>query len=454
MLIADGLNQSMLRHASLVIGAGRPERVRPLVRWGLRWNAVISLLVAAVMTTFTVRSQNHHSSWVLASVAAVTLSTQAVPVAIAHAFHQWRRFATLWVYMGLASLALTLFALAQDLGVEGMFAVDAAYVIVGTALVGRLAFQCIRDIPVPQQSTPEDEVAVQQLLRSASRFAWASIFTTIVSAVVWRRSEFFFLKHYADDVQISLYSVPFALTGAIVRLPTAFTSVLGATFANFTGGEDDDRLRESVARVVRLVIIITVPVTALVFVASSRVIEFLYPDSFSGSGRILRLMILTLPLSVLFGVCTAVVQAVGRLRIAAMAAAAAAIVDIGLAFVLIPRHGAMGAAGANTVAQLVACLPLVVVALSATKASVFTPRFMVANVLVAASVAGAVLIGIAVLPGLAGLLAGGALASVVLVAALPAGWVSRDDREWIVETVPFASSAPVRLILRVSAPTR
>jgi O-antigen/teichoic acid export membrane protein len=454
MLIADGLNQSMLRHASLVIGAGRPDRVRALVRWGLRWSAAISLLVAAVMAAFAVRSPNHHTAWVLASIAAVTLSTQAVPVAIAHAFHQWRRFATLWVYMGLASLAVTLFVLGQGFGIEGMFAVEVGYVLIGTALVGRLAYTCVRDVPVHPSDDPDEAAEVDQLLRSASRFAWASIFTTIVSAVVWRRTEFFFLKHYADDVQISLYSVPFALTGAIVRLPTAFTSVLGATFANFTGGDDRDRLRDSVARVVRLVISLTVPVTALVFVSSSRIIEFLYPSSFADSGPILRLMILTLPLSVLFGVCTAVLQAVGRLRVAAITAASAAVIDLGLAFVLIPRHGAMGAAGANTVAQLAACLPLVVVALAATKARVFTTRFVVANLLVALIVGGAGLVGIALVEGLAGLLIGGALAGVVLMIALPAGWVDRGDREWIADTVPFASSTPVRLILRVPRPTR
>ena len=48
----------------------------------------------------------------------------------------------------------------------------------------------------------------------------------MLTFVVWRRSELFFLERFSTDTEIALYSIPFGMVMALGMIPLALSGVL------------------------------------------------------------------------------------------------------------------------------------------------------------------------------------------------------------------------------------
>jgi O-antigen/teichoic acid export membrane protein len=102
---------------------------------------------------------------------------------------------------------------------------------------------------------------------------------------------------------------------------------------------------------------VTFVLTAAAAALGPELLKLVYGTDFSAAGPLLLIMVAPFPAIAIFQLASAMVSGMGHLRVVVIAGGAGAAVDIALAFALIPRYDAVGAAISNSLAQLVVGLP-------------------------------------------------------------------------------------------------
>ena len=108
----------------------------------------------------------------------------------------------------------------------------------------------------------------------------------------------------------------------------------------------------------RLLFLISFPITAAAIALGPETLRLIYGPGFESIGPVLIILLAPLPLYSVISFSNVVLAALGRLTFPLVVGTIAAAVNIGLDFVLIANHDAVGAAIANSIAQLVAGLPV------------------------------------------------------------------------------------------------
>jgi O-antigen/teichoic acid export membrane protein len=185
-------------------------------------------------------------------------------------------------------------------------------------------------------------------------FSWQSVVSMVVALIVWDRSEFFLLKNLCSDIrQVAFYSVAFSMAERLLIGAGIFGGATSATiFAQY--GRDKSRLSAITASTFRYLALTTIPVhfisTALAFPA----LVLLYGNQYKGAAMVVTLAPLLCMPKAFIGPVQSLLQSVERQSYVIMATILAGIVDIGVAWYLIPAHGAVGACIGSGAAQFIA----------------------------------------------------------------------------------------------------
>ena len=250
----------------------------------------------------------------------------------------------------------------------------------------------------------------------------------IIQFVVWRRSELFVLGHYSTDAQIAFYSIAFASISGLSKLPETLEAVAMPAVANLVGMGEHERIRRGFWLAMRLLVPITLPLVAGVAVTGPALLRLAYGEEYSDAGPVLLAMLAPLLLQPMLRVSEGILYGLGRVKFIVIAGLVATVVDLGLAFALIPSLDAVGAAIANGAAILVAGIPCLVLAVHLHRPVDFAVAPLLRAVLVALAVAGAAWAGLqigTVLAVVTGTLAFFAAALILRpLAAEDAAWLS------------------------------
>lgn len=279
-------------------------------------------------------------------------------------------------------------------------------------------------------------------------FAWQSITSMLLTLIVWDRSEIFLLKHLSADIrQVAFYSVAFSLAEKLLIFPTVFASATGASvFAQY--GRDRDRIPSMTAASARYLALTSIPLHILATALAGSLLVAMYGDQYRGAILVATLAPITcLPKAFLTPVQT-LFEAVERQKYFIWATLGASVIDVGVAWWLIPTYGAVGATIGSGVAQAIAVVALWTQGVIRYK--VRLPWLVLAKVvtisLVSASAAAAIAHSMGPLPGLlAGSVVGGGLFCVL---ALAVRLLEREDIERLkvlVDASPSVLAAPVQM---------
>jgi O-antigen/teichoic acid export membrane protein len=326
----------------------------------------------------------------------------------------------------MATVPLTIVVLGAGGGITGLFAVEALAVFVNLVWTAALARRVVVRLPAPEPADPE-------LRRRFLAFAGNTTIIVVIHFVVWRRSELFVMQHYSTDAQIAFYSIAFAAVSGLAKLPETIEAITVPAVANLMGTGEHERVGRGFWRALRLLAVATPPLVAGVAVTGPALLNLLYGHAYAGAGAVLLAMLAPLLVQPMLTMSEAILYALERPRFIVKAGLAACVVDVALAFALVPRLDALGAAIANGVSQLVAGVPCLVLA-----ARLHRPLDLAAGPLLrglglacaVAAAAGAVLLvfGTGAVPTLAAVVAGVAafVALGAVVRPLPA-----DDARWL-----------------------
>ena len=185
-------------------------------------------------------------------------------------------------------------------------------------------------------------------------FAWQSVAVLLVEMVVWQRSEFILLKHLCADIrQVAYYSVAFSMADRLLISASIFGSAASATvFAQY--GRDKSRVPEITASTFRYLAITSIPLHFIAASLAASALLLLYGNQYADAAVVVTLApILCMPKAFIAPV-RSLLQTHERQSFVIGATVFAGIVDVGVAWVLIPAHGAVGACIGSGAAEVAA----------------------------------------------------------------------------------------------------
>ncbi len=207
-------------------------------------------------------------------------------------------------------------------------------------------------IEVPTSNPPPNPPS--DLAPRMLRFAFQSLTGMLLTLIVWDRSEIFLLKHLSPDIrQLAFYSVALGVAERLLVFPSVFGSAIGASiFAQF--GRDRSKLPAMTAASVRYLALSSIPVhlIATPFVATALVV--VYGKQYAGAILVATFApILCLPKAFL-GPIQNLFESNDAQKFFLITTVFASFVDLGVAWLLIPSLGALGACIGSGVAQTIA----------------------------------------------------------------------------------------------------
>jgi O-antigen/teichoic acid export membrane protein len=350
-----GLPPALMRYVSETLGSGRPGLARALLRSILRVVILPASLCLVGLVAVGVFGGEPRWAWIFAGIACAGAVLHSVPASFLLGARRFRESYVIGITTGAVGSMAKVGALLAGAGVSELFAIDAAVVTVNVLGTTYLASR------VAARFGPASESA-GDLTRNVLRFAAIASLGLIINIVVYERSEVFFLERYSSDEQIALYAIPFSIVLVLMLLPAAIGTVVAPAVATLYGAGQSERIRSGFARALRVVLLFSFAATALSFALGPTAITLVYGSEFERAGPVLLVMLATLPFVPLMSLGQSLLLGIGKAWGPAAIGVLAAAVNVGLALILIPSYEAIGAAVANSTAQIVGSVPLVLYA--------------------------------------------------------------------------------------------
>ena len=350
-LATAGLPPSLARFVGELLGAGKGGEALSLYRFTRRTEIGAAVLATATLAGVAALGSRPTGAWLLAGVGAAFAVAQSVPSSLLIGAQRWREASLAGLVCGVLSVPVTIAVLAAGGGVTGLFAVEAAVALADADLDVRARAAD----PAPPAAA---ERGAARRVPAVLRIAGTATLIGAIHFVVWRRSELLVMEQVSTDAQIAMYSIAFAVVQGLARLPDSIEAVTMPAVATLLGSGEEDRVRVGFWRSLRLLALLTPALVAGAAVTGPALIELAYGGEYQDAGPVLLVLLAPLLVAPLFSASEAVLFAMGKLWLIVLAGLAATVVDLGLAFALIPAFDAMGAASANTAAQLTAGVPV------------------------------------------------------------------------------------------------
>ena len=448
-LLSSAMYLAVMRFIGETSGRGRAELLPSLLWFAWAVEGIAALLAGALLFGAAFLGAWPQGAWACVAVVSMAAILHTVPTAVLIGLQRFRQAATVGLVTGAVGTPAVAIVLWQGGGITGMFATEAVIGVLNLLWTGTLARRTLREAESRAETEPSP-TAQSDLRRRVVRFALLSSIGLFLELVVGTRVEFFFLNHFSSDSQIAFYSIAFSAVAALSLVPGALAGSTTPAFATLFGAGETDRIHSGYSRSLRLLLVVTLPLTAAALSLGPELISVVYGQDYEGAGTPVRILLIAFPVVALSSLSTALLAGLGHIRVPLIANTIAALADVGLAFALVPHLNANGAAVANAAGQATYSLIMLAAAERIVAPVAWRGGVLLRNAV--AAIAGG-LAAWGVLEGLGGGFAGLIGGAVVLVAVYGAlavllRVIPGEDAAWLEETVP---QPVVRRICRLCA---
>ena len=439
-LFALGVPVALMRTVGEAVGAGRDAEAQGLIRWAWRVGFGCAVVAGAVLLGVAIAGATPQAAWYLAAATAAFGVVTAFRGNTLTGLQRWRGMSLTIITANVLSAATTIPVLALGGGITGMIAVQlgaAVYIFVGVTLLARRHVAAL----APRPADPG------RLRRSTIRYAGVAFAGSLVTLIVFRRSEFFFLEHYANDRRLAMYSVSFAAVTTLVLVPQALAGAVSPAFATLYGAGAHARIRSGYGRSLRLLLLAGLPVTAGALALGPRTLRLVFGGGFAGTRVPLLILLAPLPVIPLMNASYSLIVGLGKKRFPLLVGTGSAALNVALDFALIPRHAEIGAAIANSCAQGATAAVTLAYGVKL-MGGVRWEGAALLRAAIASAGAGAAAWGVLDLVGGAAGVVAGLLAGLAAFAALAVALrvLSADDSRWLAESFGGRAAAVVRFL--------
>jgi O-antigen/teichoic acid export membrane protein len=342
-----GFALATARYTAAASARGDRASAAGLARYFRHRQILATALVVSVATPLVLWLAPAHLRWPLVVVvlALFPITLESIDT---HALYGAQRYdvtARLSTLKMSLQLVVVVTALALGTGIVGIVGGLALTLVISCGLVRRSA----------RRVYPEAPVAVPAGQRADMRtYLIALSIVAVLDAIVWDRSEVFFLGLWGSAHDIAFYSLAFGLATRAMIIPEIAVGALLPAFSALHGAgnrSDFEAVYRTALRYVALAGALTAALTAAL---APGIIVLLYGEPYLPAAALLSALAGVALVSALRQVAWAALPALGDRRSALAATTTAAAVNLGLAALLIRSHGTTGAVIANAVGQLIA----------------------------------------------------------------------------------------------------
>ena len=444
-LLSSSMYVALMRFIGETSGRGQSELLPGLLWWAWRIEAVAAIVGGTILGVAAALGATPSGAWALAGVVTAAGILHSVPTAVLIGLQQFRRAAAVGLVTGFVGTAAVTIVLWQGGGITGMFATEAVIGVLNLLWTGTLARRALGAVERGIERPPGPG-ELRHLKHNVGRYALISSIGLFLELVVATRSEFFFLAHFSTDSEIAFYSIAYASVAALTLIPRSLANSTAPAFATLYGAGALERMRSGYSRSLRLLLLVTLPLTAAGLTLGPELIEEVYGRDYAGAGGPVRILLVAFPVVAIATLADALLSGFGRVRLLLVAYAVAAVADVAFAAALIPVLDARGAAVANAAGQGTFAVLLLAFAGRLASPVDWRPRVLVRVLMmtVLVGLAGwAVVRSIDGFPGVA--LAAGAELGAFVVLAPTLRIVSADDAEWADQAVGGLLGRLIRL---------
>lgn len=204
--------------------------------------------------------------------------------------------------------------------------------------------------PRPPQALPVTPPAPTTLKRYLA-FAAPATLMVLIDAVVWQRSEVFFLQRYSSYEEVGYYSLAFSILTIFSIIGLALVGGFFPSLSHDYGAGEWRQIHKKIHKAALLTTLFAVPLSLGGWVTLEALLELLYGPAMLPATRTTHILFSGLLFVVSTEVFSITLAALDRLWLSVRLGLAIAILNIVLNLILIPPFGAYGAALSNIAAQ-------------------------------------------------------------------------------------------------------
>lgn len=188
---------------------------------------------------------------------------------------------------------------------------------------------------------------VRRLALLAAPFALAAVFSRVYSYI-----DQVMLSRYVTPFESGLYGAAYKLTFAFSFLPSSFAAALYPAMSEYWR-KDRTHLAEVYDNALKYLLVVAVPISIGLFVLAAPAAPFIFGHEFAAASTPLRVLVFSLLFSFLYWPTGSLLNACDRQTHNTTVMGIAMVTSIGINLWLLPNYGAMGAATANLVSNVV-----------------------------------------------------------------------------------------------------
>jgi O-antigen/teichoic acid export membrane protein len=361
--LCTGLPTTLTRYTAEALAGDQPWIAGVLLRAIARWQFAASLAASALLAAAGWAPWVDPQWRMLLLLGAASIPSLVLSASLAgflagmQAFGLQARLARLAVGQLVLQVSLVLGVVTADLGTPGIVG---AHLIANSVYVVAAA-HFARRLGQKRGAFDRSEALPERTRQDVLRYARDLIYLVLLDAIVWQRSEVVFLQQFSTSAEVAYYAVAFGLVFQVSRIPYQASTVVFPAFAESVGRGGSAALGDLHVKSLRVMVLIGAPIFVGLAVVAPQLVLLLYGASYAPAAPVLRILALGGLISSFALASPAVLHATKATRLLVRQALIAAGVDIGVAVVLTPLFGALGAALANTTAQGVASILVIAV---------------------------------------------------------------------------------------------
>ena len=193
----------------------------------------------------------------------------------------------------------------------------------------------------------------EEIRQKILKYNWQVAIIVIFDTIVWERSEVFFLGKYHPGAQVAFYGLAYTIAeGAMIFFPMIFSGVLMPVFSESYGRKDRQMVQKIYKNSLRYLALFSIPVCIIIMMFSRMVIGLLYGSHYLPAALILDILLISGCLRVISSSSSSVQYGTENQSFILKLGSVLAVFNIVLDFILIPKFGAIGAALANSITQV------------------------------------------------------------------------------------------------------
>lgn len=365
-LVTLGLPATAVRYVARYHVGGDGPAVRGLLTYVARRGILFGLgatAACALLAGPLARALTRGAPPGLFFLAALAVVPEALTLLLEAGFEGLLAYETLLrvnLVMAPLSLATAALVLTWGGGIAGLLTLK---VVLAAARVATYWFILGRRFPRPRPLAPSDRREVDGYARSLSL-----IF--LFDTVVWQRSEVLFLGAFCTRTLVACYDIAYQVVGTVMRiLPEKLADILLPLLAGLEHRSQRERSARVYREAARLLFGLTCGVAVCVGGSAPSLVRLVYGDAYAPAAHVIMVLCAAAPFIIVARATAYLLYAAGWQDFNVRLAGAAAVTNLLLAFILVPRHCLMGAAVANTFSQLASASILVTYVLRRSGAS-------------------------------------------------------------------------------------